>query len=256
MPCAKSQDAPTIGLQLLRILSGRGKRLVVALDVVQAFLDESGTNPETPVLSVAGSYGTEHQWLEFRRLWESHSQGFHAKNSSRRFPLLVDAISAGRISSLLVSVGKDTYKQHASAHFKTALGNAYASCALMCVAEICSQNAPQTCSFVLEAGQPNLVFIKGIVEDMMNWNASGLGPADWRIAHVGSATKKDSLELHCADFVSHLSSSYDKPWMGKLFDLGLLKHVHITKHHLEGIAPAVTDLFRQLRILRKALKPN
>jgi hypothetical protein len=32
----------------------------------QAFLDESGTNPETPVLSVGGFYGSRDQWQTFR----------------------------------------------------------------------------------------------------------------------------------------------------------------------------------------------
>jgi hypothetical protein len=36
------------------------------MTVFQAFLDESGTNPETPVLTVGGFYGTKEQWETFR----------------------------------------------------------------------------------------------------------------------------------------------------------------------------------------------
>jgi hypothetical protein len=240
--CVESQ----IGVELLAMFSGNGRRLVT---VIQAFLDESGTNPEMPVLSVAGSYGKEDQWIGFRQLWEPHARGFHAKNCSHLFGAMVDAIATTRIPSMLVTVSKKTYKEYASAHFKTALGNDYAACALLCTVEICKEVHPLYSSFVLEAGQPNVGFIKEILEYIMEH-----GAPEQLIAAVASAQKEQFIELQCADFVSHIASSYDKPWMKKLFDLGLLKHLHVTRDHLEKSAPQVTNLIRELRVIRKKIK--
>lgn len=215
--------------------------------VIRAFLDESGTNPETPVICVAGSYGKRDQWKKFKDVWKSHSVGFHALKSSALFGTIVNAMDAAQIESILVSVSKETYKTYASSHFKTALGNAYSACALNCAAQICKYIEPNKGSFVLESGQPNLEFVQHILEYMMN---SG----EWCISAVAKAKKEDFIELHCADFVSHICSSHDKLWMGRLFELGLLRHAHLTIKDLEDSSAHATMAFQKSKTVRKALK--
>jgi hypothetical protein len=215
--------------------------------VIRAFIDESGTNPETPVLSVAGCYGQWSQWKKFRELWKPHSANFHALKSTALFGTLADAMEASEIKAMLVSVSKEKYRIYASTHFKTALGDAYAACALLCAAKICDEVTPTKVSFTLEAGRPNLDFVQGILESMMRSD-------EWCVSAVAKAKKEDFIELHCADFVSHIASSRDIPWTGKLFDLKILKHVHVTEEHLEGSSPLVTMLFQKAKTTRKALK--
>ncbi|HWA96417.1 MAG TPA: hypothetical protein VG844_17605 [Terracidiphilus sp.] len=213
--------------------------------MIRAFLDESGTHPETPVLGVAGCYAEEERWCQFREVWLPHSQNFHAKNSSRLFPKLTEALRISGIQAVLVSVAKETYKNFATVHFKTAMGNAYSCCALSCVAQICSENSMYTTDFVLEAGQPNLSFVMSVLESMKD---SG----EWLIGSVIDAKKPDFIELHSADFVSHICSTYDKEWMEKLFALKILRHAHLTKNELENVSPKVTSLFRTAKAIRRA----
>jgi hypothetical protein len=227
-------------------LQGRanGERYI---DVLSAFLDESGTNPETPVLSVAGFYGSKDQWEEFRNLWKSKSNGFHAKNSSRLFPDLCAAIEVSKVKGMLVTVSKETYQVHASAHTKTAVGNPYSVCAFLCILAICKQVDNLPISFVLEQGQPNLSFVKRILEVMID-------AGEWCSAAVASAKKSDFIELHAADFLSHIASSHDVAWMQRLFDAGRLMHGHVTEQLLKDTSPQITELINRARRARREAK--
>lgn len=234
-----------VGRSLLSLFSARGRYIVV----LTAFLDESGTNPETPVLSVGGFYGSNDQWQAFRQSWEPLSKGFHAKNSSRMFRDLCSAIEHSKVSGVLLTIDKDTYKACASAHLKTAVGNPYSVCAFLCAIQICAQvNVPV--SVVLEQGQPNLGFVKSILEDMMD---SG----EWSIATVASAKKTDFIELHTADFLSHIASSHDTAWMQRLFDQGRHKYGHVTEEMLRETSTKVTDCLGLPKLhARKQRKPD
>ncbi len=215
--------------------------------MLDAFLDESGTHPETPVLSVGGFYGSKQQWDIFRQQWEPRSEGFHAKGSSRRFPELCSAIEHSKINGVLLTIGKETYKTYANAHLKTAVGNAYSVCAFLCAIQICVAANNTPVSIVLEQGQPNLSFVKNILEDMID-------AGEWSIAAVDSAQKSDFIELHTADFLSHIASSHDVAWMQRLFDSRRLVHGHVTEKMLREAGPKVTELFRQARTARKKTK--
>lgn len=228
----------------MALLCGDGERLVA---VMELFIDESGTNPETPVLGVAGCYGNHEQWAMFKDIWKPHSKGFHARHSSQSFHVLVEAMEKANIQTVLVSVAKQVYKEYASAHLKTAIGNAYAACAMLCATQVCQRIEPTKASIVLEAGQPNLEFVRKTLEYLMDWE-------EFPIAAIAKAKKEDFIELHSADFVSHICSSYDKPWMSRLFDLKLLQHLHLTKGDLESAAPHATMLFTKSRAVRRALK--
>ena len=214
---------------------------------MQAFLDESGTNPETPVLAVAGCYGEEAQWRIFRNLWEPYSKEFHALNSSPLFPQITDAMKTAGIHAVLVSVGKENYRKYATEHFQTAFGGAYSCCAMSCAAEICAAVAPRKTAFVLEAGQPALGIVKNVLEAMMDTE-------EWCVGSVASANKTEFIELQTADFVSHICSTYDKSWMEKLFELKILRHAHMTQENLEETSPKVTALFQVAKALRRAAK--
>ncbi|HET6144217.1 MAG TPA: hypothetical protein VFE02_11970 [Candidatus Acidoferrales bacterium] len=243
-------DNSFVGRDLLSLFSGDGRRIVAVVNVAyRAFLDESGTNPETPVLSVAGFYGTKDQWETFRSNWLPHSNGFHAKKSERLFPQLFNAINASKINGVLITISKENYYQYANAHQKTAIGNPYSVCAFLCILHICVKVQDSTTAFVLEEGQPNLGFVKEILEMFM---ATGRV----RISAVASAKKTDFIELHAADFVSHIASAHETEWMQKLFDADRLEHGHVTKQLIAENSPRVTELFRQAKHARKKLKGN
>lgn len=228
------------------MLSGDGRR-IVAIVHAHAFLDESGTNPETPVLSVAGFYGDISQWSLYRSAWLPHSEAFHAKDDAYLFPQLFAAIEASKVNGILTTIGKETYRQHANAHLKTALGNPYSISAFLCVVAICREVGDKRVSFVLEEGQPNLQWVNEVLQAMVNDDR-------WCIASVTAAKKTDFIELHAADFVSHISSAHEKEWLEKLFDAGRLKMGHITEEMIRDSGPQVTELFRRARHLRNKAK--
>jgi hypothetical protein len=214
--------------------------------VLTAFLDESGTDDKLPVVTVAGFYGNKTQWKRFRRAWKPRSAGFHALNSSDRFPVLCDAIEAGKIKGIFITLGKDVYKRVATEHMKSFMGNPYALCSFICAMQICQEvNSPT--SFVFEQGQPNLDFVKRILDDMMD---SG----EYCIASVTGAKKADFIELHPADLISHCGSTCKKPVLQRLFNAHLLKHGHLEEEKLRSLAPQLTKLVHQARKARLKAK--
>jgi hypothetical protein len=215
--------------------------------VLHAFLDESGTHADAIVVSVAGFYGSGNQWRTFRKLWKPLSRGFHAKRSSPLFSKLCGVIERSKVNGLLITINKETYQNCASAHMKSSLGNAYAICALLCASSICKQVGNRRVSFVLEQGQPNLPFVKRMLEGLME-----IG--DLRIAAVDTARKADFIELHTADFLSHVASTDDRHWLHPLFDAGRLAHAHVTEKIIRESCPEITRIFHQQRALRKASK--
>ncbi len=211
-----------------------------------AFLDESGTDEKLPCVSVAGFYGNQDQWKAFRQIWKPHSEGFHALNSRDRFPLLCEAIEASQVHGVFVTLWKDAYKQLATEHMKSFMGNPYAICSFICAMQICQEvNTPT--SFVFEQGQPNFDFVKRILDAMMD---SG----GYCIASVTGAKKTDFIELHPADLASHCASSYKKPTLQRLFDAHLLKHGHIEEEKLRAVAPELTKIVYQARKERMKAK--
>jgi hypothetical protein len=237
-----------IGGQLLELWSGSGERLVA---VIQAFLDESGTNLETPVLSVAGFYGTQDQWKLFKQHWNPKADGkeFHAKDSSKKFPALCEAIEISEIDGILVTIGKETYKKFAGEHFKSSMGNCYAVCSFVCALAICDRIGSQRLSIVLEQGQPNIDFVKRMLEFMMYKDFAC-------IAAVATARKSDFIELHAGDFASHLGSTNDKPWMQRLFDSKRLAMTYINQEHIVRTSATVKSLIRLARAARRREKRN
>jgi hypothetical protein len=225
------------------MLLGDGERWLLVLD---AFLDEAGTNKQCPCVTVAGFYGNRDQWKIFRDLWRPRSEGFHALRHEDRFPDLCSAIEASRINGIWVTLWKKDYEQFATEHMKSFMGNPYAICAFMCVMEICGR-VKLPIAIVLEQGQPNLPFVRGILESMMD-------AGELCISSVTPAMKKDFIELHPADFASHCGSTYDKPPLQRLMDAGRLLHGHVTKDMLKDIAPQLTAMVKKARYERLKAK--
>jgi hypothetical protein len=231
------------GEHLASLLLGDGERWMA---VMTAFLDESGTNDKLHCVSVAGFFGNQDQWKEFRRVWKPHSAGFHALNSAGSFPLLCEAIEASQIHGVVITLWKDHYKQLATDHMRSFMGNPYAICSFICAMQICEEvNTPT--SFVFEQGQPNFEFVERILNAMMD---SG----EYCIASVTGAKKTDFIELHPADFISHCMSTYKKPPLQRLFDGKLLKHGHIQEDKLREVAPELTKLVHRARKERMKAK--
>ncbi len=208
---------------------------------MQAFIDESGTDERAPVVSVAGFSGTQAEWNNFLDIWSPSE--FHAKDSDWLFPELCTAIEQSRVNGVVVTVAKECFQAGAGAHFKTALGNAYASCTLVCATHIC-MGADRPVSFVIEHGQPNVGFVKRTLEALMETENS-------KIAAVAVAKKPEFVQLHTADFVSHIASSHDVAWMKRLMDAGRLVQAHITREILRDTSEKVSRLFREARRLRR-----
>ena len=57
----------SVGEQLLALFSGDGRRLVA---VIEAYIDESGTDGRSPVICVGGYAGEHDEWTAFERAWE------------------------------------------------------------------------------------------------------------------------------------------------------------------------------------------
>jgi hypothetical protein len=218
------------------MLLGDGERW---LAVLTAFLDESGTHAGCPVVTVAGFYGNKKHWAAFRKAWGPYSSGFHAKDGDAKYARLFGAIEISGVNGLYITLGKATYRQNSTPQMLSRAGNEYSMCAFQCVLSICKAVASPT-AFVLEQGQPNLEFVLKTLLYMLD---SG----DTCISSVTPGQKSDFIELHPADFVSHLASSNDKPWLQKLMDIHRLKHGHIGAKSLADIGPELKAIIAKAK---------
>jgi hypothetical protein len=232
------------------MLLGDGERWLVAVEVFSAFLDESGTGDKSPIVTVAGFYGDKERWTKFRELWEPHSFGFHARYSDSCFEELCSAIEGSEINGIFVCAGKEEYKLLATEHMKTFLGNPYSVCAFLCALKICGEVQAPT-AFVLEHGQPNLRWVKEILEAMMDVGGEP-------ISSVTSARKQDFIELHPADFVSHAACFYPEhdSWLTRLSDARRLFCADVTAEVLKKAAPEITAIVKRAKNQRLKAKRN
>ena len=234
--CVQSQH-------LSSMLMGDGERW---LAVLTAFLDESGTHAGCPVVTVAGFYGNKEQWEAFRGAWGPHSSSFHAKDGELKYPELFEAIKTSGINGIYITLAKTTYRRHSTPQMLSRAGDEYSMCAFQCVLSICRAVATPT-AFVLERGQPSFEFVLKTLLYMLD---SG----DNCISAVTPAKKEDFIELHPADWVSHLASSKDNLWLQRLMDIHRLKHGHIGARSLADIGPELKKIIAKAKRERAKAK--
>jgi hypothetical protein len=81
-----------------------------------------------------------------------------------------------------------------------------------------------------------------------------IGSSYWSVVAVSVAKKSDFIEMHTADFLSHVASSHDVQWMQRLFDRDRLVQGHVTEEMLKEASPQVSELFRRARAARQEAK--
>jgi hypothetical protein len=197
--------------------------------VLEAFVDESGTHAGATVLSVGACVAKHNQWARFLEKWGTPS--FHAKDpySDSLKPKLAELMERCSITSVVCFVKPGDYEGHASAQWKGALGNAYAACVFACAGTICkaATSSSQSVSFFVEDGQPNSEWVERVLKSMAH-------ELEWKncIANITLATKKDFLQLHAADFLSHSWSTGDPIWCKRLFENGNTYETCLTPQQL------------------------
>lgn len=242
---------------IINFLSGNGRWCIA---VLEAYLDESGTHDEAPVLCVAGYVGNRRQWGIFEKeflpqLKRSGQTCFHAEDSScdrLRIPL-ASAIDKGNFWGVIYSVKPDVFKSHATPELKREMGNAYAICAVYCAMVIfritCALKLGPV-SFVYEAGQPNDELVLRSIKTLQMHNDPKMP-----VAGVTLGTKKIHQPLASADFLSHVYGTHtynavNKNWYDYLTRGGRILHEELTKERLietSNIADKYIDIRRKTK---------
>jgi hypothetical protein len=242
MPCV-SLEQGNVSSGLLSLFCGDGKRYLV---VMEAFLDESGTHKGAPILGVGSWVGAHWQWKKFISHWGD--KPFHAKDAKCE-PLkqgLFEAIQFGELKGFTAWMEPQDYVKQIDPIVKSQMGNAYAISAFACALGICKyclENKLGKVAFVVEAGQPNVDWIRRVLEHMQNreWYGSDLG-----IASVAVATKEDFVQLCTADFLAHSRTSSPK-WFERLYDSGNVFQEHITAEKLARISDELMSRWKAFK---------
>lgn len=233
-----------IHIDLLRLLSGDGKRCVA---VIEAFIDESGTHKTSPVVCVAAYAGIHDEWIAFLREWGDRE--FHAKETVSKAlkPLMFGAIDKSNIEGFSAWVSRSEYDQYATNHFKTGIGNTYSACAFMCAMGVCRwarDNNHGRVSFVIADGQPNAEHVEKQLKHMMRRDEVG-------IASVALSNYDDFAQLYTADFLAHSRTS-DPEWYRKLYDTGRVSDGELKAEKIQKISNDMTNGIAAMRRNRRA----
>lgn len=242
MPCVGAEEE--VSVELLALFSGDGKRIVV---VIEAFLDESGTHKESPIVCVGAWLGEHWQWKKFLSHWDQ--KPFHAKDPKCKALKhgLFEAIKFGELGGFVAWMEPQDYVQQMSPLAKSQMGNAYAICTFACALGICKYlqaNKLGKVAFVIEAGQPNVEWVRGVLEHLQarqEFRGTDLG-----ITAVATAKKQDFIQLCTADFLVHSRTS-DPDWFERLHDTGKVWQEHITAEKLAGLSEHLGELSKSYR---------
>jgi hypothetical protein len=216
---------------------------VIKANFFEAYFDESGTHDGSPILAVAGYFGTHDQWNVFLDKWKH--KDFHACES--RFDKfkseLVDAIAASGIEGGEICLRPHEFKESASADMRSNMGNAYAVAVFLCVTGICklvtAENKDARIAVVLEDGQPNVHWVERLLIAFM---------AEYpTIASVTVTSKIGFSQLHPADFLAHSRSTTDSVWMDRLFAKGRVREKPIERDTFETTSVEIARLLRENR---------
>ncbi len=204
--------------------------------VFEAFIDESGTHKGASILSVAAMVGAHWQWKKFLSYWDNRY--FHAREPkcAPLKPALFDAIQFSELKGFTAWMNPEDYKDNTTSRFRSSMGNAYAMCAYACAIGVCKfarEKKLGRVAFVIESGQPNVEWIKSVLENMHASETFG-------IASVAVANKKDFVQLCTADFLAHSRSS-DPAWYQRLFDTCRISSAHLKSGSLKDICQDVEE---------------
>ena len=225
--------------EMIDFLSGSGRRCIA---VFEAYLDESGTHDEAPVLCVAAYVGKREQWLKYEKEWlpiinKSRVSCCHAVEAEcdRLRPSLATAIDKGRFFGVTYSVKPDIFNSHATDQIKNEIGNAYAVCAVYCAFAICRvayEIKLGPISFIYEMGQPNDELVIRSLKTLALHNDPKMN-----IASATLGRKKECSPLAAADFLAHVTGTHsynanDASWYEYLTHPSRVLHMDLSKDRL------------------------
>ena len=247
--------------QFLDFLSGNGRRLIA---VIGAYIDESGTHKDAPLLSVACYFAPRSRWGAFERDWmpilKRHGiTCFHAVNRDhdKLRPSLCELIQHCRLNAVIVSVSRSVYDLWASAQMRSVLGDPYAACVTNCVIKVCTLTKKkyygESVSFVIEAGQPKTEHLELKIKSMMD---RPLYRDCAPISSVTLAEKEGFVPLQTADFLSHVFSTREIYWINELSKNGLMYSSFIDQKALKESSNELKNIFRRNRWIHKNIAKN
>jgi len=224
--------------------------------MIEAYIDESGTHDESPIVSVACYAGTPEQWASFIKDWcsvlkKSGLPYFHAKDSAcdPLRPHLVELIQKIGLRGMVCVLEKSIYENYANDQLRTHLGDACSACTFWCVIGVCNwaiKNHKGNVGFFIEAGQSNDDYIENVLKKYMaeenNLNISSV-----------SLEKKDFPPLTTADFLSHIYGVNDV-WRKSIDAIGNHFVAIMTKEQLEYQSKLIKNAINKQRDIRHALK--
>ena len=219
--------------------------------MLETFIDESGTHKGASIISVAAMVGARYQWKKFLSYWDRRY--FHAKERSCAplKPALFDAIQFSELEGFTAWMKPEDYSTYATAHFRSGLGNPYAVCAFACAIGVCKfskKNNLGKVVFVVEGGQPNVGYVKEVLEYMRTRERFG-------IESVAVSNKNDFVQLCTADFLAHSRSS-DHEWFERLYDTGRVSQDRITPEKVIRMSGQITEGLKRMRQNRCLLKTS
>jgi len=226
--------------------------------MIQAYLDESGTHKDAPLVVVAGWLGDRRTWKSFIKEWSKHLKKagvpyFHAKDP-RCEPLeslLVHTILKRNLLGLACTVNPSDFQNNTSDRFKSELGNAYSTCAYICagmISKIAKEYGSDSVALVYEAGQPNGNFIYETISAIM------AEPVDHRFASINFLNKEHpgAIPLQAADFLAHAIGVNKTKWIEKFLASGkLYPPVEMPPEKLQESSRKINDMLVQRRKLRR-----
>jgi hypothetical protein len=227
--------------------------------VIQAFLDESGTDERWPCVCVGAYAAEEIEWKlfadEFIPVLRHHGIGlFHAKETrcDRLRPALAAALEKRNVYGYMFSVAKRDYKELAIGRIRQQLGNPYAQGAIGCALKIARQAREQQLgpvAFFIESGQPNAEFVRQSIEVQR-------GNDYFAIASAEIVQKGDHVALQAADFLAHVAGTHQVQWLERLIGDGPGKalHCHFDHDAIVSMTHQVEDVWKRYRRMQAAEK--
>jgi len=219
--------------------------------LVEAYIDESGTDGRGPGVCVAGYLGHRDAWRDFERAWRRQLRRagvecFHAKERSSH-PLwepMLRQILGSSLRGMMVTVAHDNYRSLMGHRPRSTVGNQYAACTYGCAMKLCGlakRLSMGPVAVVIEDGQPNVEFVVRTLGLLIG--------STHNVASVTIAKKSDFLPLQTADFLAHCGATYQRDWLEILIGEGAGRayHGHYDKRALQRISRGIDNLWKRAK---------